>query len=674
MSLRDVLVIIRDCAFWLAWGVGLIFLFSGVQDLVYDIGAYSLRLFRRIYYRRRERLTLARLRDREQQRIAVMVPAWNEGEVVGMMVTNILERVEYRNYQIFVGTYPNDPRTQDAVNRLAAIHPQIINVVNPKPGPTTKADCLNNVYRTIKLYEERENINFDIFVMHDSEDVVHPHSFLLYNYLIPRVDAIQLPILPLPTSPSRVVHWTYADEFSETHMKDVPVREKVSGFVPFAGTGTGFSRRAYTTLELQGRAVFNESSMTEDYSMSKRMREAGLNIVFVNLVLDGPKRAPWTPLSRRPEFISNWAYFPMDFTRAVRQKTRWIIGISLQEWEAGGWKGPDGHRADPRMLENLVKDRKVFVSAATSMLGYVLLGYFLLFYAGERGWVPFQLLPVIDEGSTLHRLVLVDTSFMVLRMLQRIIFVGMVYGPIAGLLSVPRLAISNIINGIAAYRALETFARARQGKTAVKWDNTDHLEGVGSMPSAAAPKLERQRSDEILPVYEIMGRLNSPIEATVIAGLEAIHIATEGSARDQVLSKMYDLVSHPSTSVRSALARVMGYLTWPETTLSLLGLLHDHSWVVRANSAKAILKFPNFEAIVESALMEHDSLVREVLVRTIEQDEIKQRILLPKLSESSLAGTRTALLSESHIIREIYLRRLGLTWDEFMETELAAAA
>jgi len=669
MTLRDTLVLVRDCTYWLAWVVGFVFLFSGVQDMVYDIGAYSLRLFRRIYYRQRERLSLERLRDREQQRIAVMVPAWNEGEVVGMMVKNILERVEYRHYMIFVGTYPNDQRTQDAVNRLTAIHPQIINVVNPKNGPTTKADCLNNVYRTIKAYEEREEINFDIFIMHDSEDVVHPHSFLLFNYLIPRVDAIQLPILPLPAPASKVVHWTYADEFSETHMKDVPVREKVSGFVPFAGTGTGFSRRAYTTLELQGKAVFNEESMTEDYSMSKRMREAGLNIIFVNLVLEGANHPFWVPLCRRPEFISNWAYFPMDFTRAVRQKTRWIIGISLQEWEAGGWKS-NGKRSDPRMIENLVKDRKVFVSAATAMLGYVLLTYFLLFYAGERGWVPFQMLPVIVEGSTLHRLVLVDTSFMVLRMVQRIVFVGMVYGLPAGLLSIPRLAISNIINGLAAFRALQAYARARQGKTAVKWDNTDHLEGVGSMPSAAPPP-EKARVAEDIPNYEILGRLGSPLAATVISGLEAIHIDTTEPHRSQMLSKMYDLVTHENISVRSALARVMGYLRWPEMTLSLLALLHDRSWVVRANCAKAVLKFPNFEAIVESALMEHDSLVREVLVRTIEQDEIKQRILLPKLSDPSLIGTRTALLNESPVIREIYLRRVGLTWDEFLETELA---
>lgn len=662
MTGNDLLVILRDCTYYLAWFVALVFLFSGVQDLIYDIGAYSLRLFRLIYYRRRERLSLDRLRDREQQRIAVMVPAWNEGEVVGMMVQNIIERVEYKNYVIFVGTYPNDPRTQNAVNRLAAQHPQLLNVVNVRPGPTTKADCLNNVYRTIKAYEEREGINFDIFVMHDSEDVVHPHSFLLYNYLIPRVDAIQLPILPLPTRLTRIVHWTYADEFSETHMKDVPVREKLSGFVPFAGTGTGFSRRAYTTLERQGH-VFNEDSMTEDYAMSKRMREAGLTTIFVNLVLHTEKNQWWKPLCKRPEFIANWAFFPMDFTRSVRQKSRWITGISLQEWESGGWKG------DARMIENLVKDRKVFVAAGTSLLGYVLLTYFLLFYMGEHGYISFRLLGVIEEGTVLHKLVLVDTSFMVLRMVQRIVWVGMVYGLPAGMLSVVRLAISNVVNGLATFRALQAFARARQGKVAVKWDNTEHLEGVGEMPSAPAENTRRKRPTEALPLQELLRLLRSEDEHDMIHGLEAIQRDIANGERSQVLSEIYKLSGRRSTPIKSAVARVCGFLVWPELAPTILALIHDRAWVVRANSAKAMLKFPNFEALVETAMMEQDALVREVLLRCIESDHIKQRTLMRKLDPLELVATRAAMLNESSLLRDVYLEENALTWDEFIDAQ-----
>ena len=93
MTGRDILVLLRDCMLGLTWFVAMVFLLSGCQDLIYDIGAYTLRIYRRVAFRGRERLTLEKLRMREQQRIAVMVPAWNEGEVVAAMVNNIIQRV-----------------------------------------------------------------------------------------------------------------------------------------------------------------------------------------------------------------------------------------------------------------------------------------------------------------------------------------------------------------------------------------------------------------------------------------------------------------------------------------------------------------------------------------------------------------------------------------------------
>ena len=212
----------------------------------------------------------------------------------------------------------------------------------------------------------------------------------------------------------------------------------------------------------------------------------------------------------------------------------------------------------------------------------------------------------------MHRLVLVDTSFMVLRMVQRIVFVGMVYGPMAGILSIPRLAISNIVNGLAAYRALQTFARSRQGKSPVKWDNTDHLEGVGTMPSAGATKQVKVRETVFVPAADVAARLRSGDPIQIVQGLEVIQRDTFGADREMILTAMYDLGTNADISVRSALARVIGFLAWPELTLTLLTLLHDRKWVVRANCAKAMLKFPNFPALMESALMGHDPLVREV--------------------------------------------------------------
>jgi len=649
MTGRDILVLLRDCMLGLTWFVAMVFLLSGCQDLIYDIGAYTLRIYRRVAFRGRERLTLEKLRMREQQRIAVMVPACNEGEVVAAMVNNIIQRVEYKNYLVFVGTYPNDAATQSAVDRLAKEFPQIIKVVTPLPGPTTKADCLNNVYKMIKQYEERHDVNFDIIVMHDAEDVVHPHSFLLYNYLIPRVDVMQLPILPLPTHWRKLVHWSYADEFSETHMKDVPVREKISGFVPYAGTGTGFSRRVFRTLEqMGGYKIFNEDTMTEDYSMSKRIRETGFTSIFVNLVLAGGDDKWYTPLCKRTTFIANWAYFPMDFHRAVRQKTRWIIGISLQEWELGGWTG------SLRIKENLLKDRKVFVAAGTSLLGYVLLAYFIVFALGDNNVIGFKLLPIIDQGSKLQRLVMVDTFFMFFRMFQRVVFVGMVYGLPEGLMSVPRLVVGNVINGLAAFRALQAFARARQGKAAVRWDNTQHVEGVGELPSDDSEERRAVHRPDNPDVDGLIRAFDSRDIWEVIHAMEAIPRAVTSNQRTEIVRAFYEFVESREGKIRSMVARISGYLAWEEMAPPLLTLLHDKDWAVRANAAKALLKQPNFDRLIEAAFVDADIYVRDLLVKVIEQDSLKQDTLIRALDNNYMITTRTVLLRESLILRTRY--------------------
>jgi adsorption protein B len=37
--------------------------------------------------------------------------------------------------------------------------------------------------------------------------------------------------------------------------------------------------------------------------------------------------------------VATREYFPQRFRQAVRQRTRWVIGIALQGWERHGWSG-----------------------------------------------------------------------------------------------------------------------------------------------------------------------------------------------------------------------------------------------------------------------------------------------------------------------------------------------
>ena len=193
------------------------------------------------------------------------------------------------------------------------------------------------------------------------------------------------------------------------------------------------------------------------------------------------------------------------------------------------------------------------------------------------------------------------------------------------------------------------------------------------MPSASSLKEVRIRTTERIPIDDILLQMRSKEGATVIRGLESIHRETHGIDRERILAALYEISTRNETTAKSCLARVIGYLRWPELSLTLLTLLPDRKWVIRANSAKALLKYPNYMALLESAFSEHDRLVREVLVRSIEQNAIVQRELLPRLSDPNLSSTRTALVSDSQLIRDMYLRELGMTYEEFLSAELQAA-
>ena len=338
----------------------------------------------------------------------------------------------------------------------------------------------------------------------------------------------------------------------------------------------------------------------------------------------------------------------MDFTRAVRQKTRWIIGISLQEWELGGWSG------SLRIKENLLKDRKVFVAAGTSLMGYVLLAYFIVFALGDNHIIGFKLLPIIDQGSKLQRLVMVDTFFMFFRMFQRIVFVGMVYGLPEGLMSIPRLVVGNVINGLAAFRALQTFARARQGKAAVRWDNTQHVEGVGELPSDDSEERRTVQREANPDVDGLIRTFSSRDMWEVIHAMEGIPRTVTPKQRAEIVRAFYEFVESREGKIRSMVARISGYLAWEEMAPPLLTLLHDKDWAVRANAAKALLKQPTFDRLIEAAFVDADIYVRDLLVKVIEQDSMKQDTLIRALDQDYMVTSRTVLLRESIIVRSRY--------------------
>src|SRR6266853_5443918 len=102
----------------------------------------------------------------------------------------------------------------------------------------------------------------------------------------------------------------------------MPARQLLGGFIPSNGVGTGFSRRALETLaEWYSNRIFEPACMTEDYENGFRIRRLCLPQKFIPIHF------------RHGRPIATREYFPTTFRMAVRQRTRWIMGITLQSWE-----------------------------------------------------------------------------------------------------------------------------------------------------------------------------------------------------------------------------------------------------------------------------------------------------------------------------------------------------
>jgi len=444
-------------ALYLATFIVATFLFiSGLDDIFIDVYYWFHHLFLKKKFNKYRYEQPDRLFEIPEKPIAIFVPAWHEYDVIDKMLANACSTIQYKNYDIFVGVYPNDEATIKKVEEVSKIFPNVHAVVSDKPGPTTKADNLNQILEGMIQWENKTGIRYDIVVMHDSEDVIHPMSLKVHNALIPEYDMVQIPVFPLDTSHLNLVHWTYADEFAEYHTKDLFVRQHFSGFVPSAGVGTAFNR---WIIQFAGTSfaknIFRTVSLTEDYDLALRLALGKANLLF----------------TYKPFGIdcATRGYFPHSMKTAIKQKSRWITGICLQSWQTIGWRG------DAKFKFVLYRDRKAVITNIINFFAYVVILYLIMYEAIRFGFAAYQQLPpIVIKGTVLWYLVVIDSLFMIWRIAHRFITVNRVYGIWAGILSIFRLPISNIINFSATGRALYQFYKAAIKKKELKWEKTAH--------------------------------------------------------------------------------------------------------------------------------------------------------------------------------------------------------
>lgn len=483
---------------WLALGTALLVALSALDDAVIDVWYWWLRFQRNRIIRRQQfkPLTVSQLKERPEQPIAIMVPAWKEYDVIAQMIAGLVATMEYKNYVIFVGTYCNDSATAQEVDRMRRRYRQLRRVEVPNPGPTCKADCLNWVVQDIFLYEKEYGVQFAGMVLHDSEDVVHPLELAFFNYLLPRKDMIQLPVMSLERHWYELVAGTYMDEFAESHAKDMLVREQAAGVVPSAGVGTCFSRKALNALcqETQNQP-FNVSSLTEDYDIGNRLGRMGMASMFGLFPVEyliKPLHDPLGAPVKRMLPLGVREFFPDTFVTAYRQKARWTLGIGLQSWDQIRISG----NLAARYL--LLRDRKGVATALVSVLAYLsMIGFIVFHLLGVMGIWTVYYPSVFELNSWTLEIMVWNFGSLVNRAAHRYYFVTQLYGWRQGLWSLPRMIVGNFVNFMAVARAWHLYlAYLFQGKRLV-WDKTMH-----DFPSSDTLASQKHRLGELLLTWQ----------------------------------------------------------------------------------------------------------------------------------------------------------------------------
>lgn len=445
--------------------LGIWLLLSGLDDLFLDL-VYLCDRLRARGFRPPSRQELT---DTAPWRVAIFIPLWQEHRVIGQMLTRNLAGLRYQNYEVFAGCYPNDQATIMAVQEVATRFPAVHLALCPHDGPTSKADCLNWIYQEMRRYEQQRNTSFDIIVTHDAEDLMHPDELLWINYYARRYDMVQIPVLPLPTPLRDFTHGVYCDEFAEYQTKDVPARLLLGAALPSNGVGTGYGRAALERLALpEAGRIFDPAALTEDYTIGHRLHRLRAKQLFVPIqFLEG------APLATRE-------YFPRCARTAIRQRTRWVLGIALQGWHQFGWRG------GLSQIYFFWRDRKGLLGNPLTVVVNAIFVY------GALSWLASWLrgLPwAFGEAAGSSWVLAATLGLQVWRMGFRAFCVQRIYGWRLALASPIRALWANWLNFIATLGALRNYARARWRKSTPAWLKTEHIYPARLTAAGAQPRL-----------------------------------------------------------------------------------------------------------------------------------------------------------------------------------------
>jgi adsorption protein B len=459
--------ILTPLAFWV--------LVNGIDDLLIDIAGIFSYIRRKFSAYPNHRVATEEELDAPPPRLmAIFVAVWKEHKVIQRMIDNNIAKLNYPRFEFFIGAYPNDFLTIGAVEEIAKRYPNVHLALTPHDGPTSKADNLNWIYQRMLLHEQEHGLRFDMILTHDAEDLMDPDALRWINYYAQWNDFVQIPVLALPTPFGYLSHGVYCDEFAEYQFKDMPARQLLGGFIPSNGVGTGFSRRALDMLaETYSNRIFEPACMTEDYENGFRVKRLGLPQKFV-------------PIHFRHERpIATREFFPLRFKMAIRQRTRWVMGITLQSWEY------HSARETFRHFYWFWRDRKCLAGNLITPLANI------LFAVGASTWTWSRATHhdwlLARELSRFHTIFMIGLSIQAFQTVIRAVCSAQIYGWRFACGVPIRVIVANVINCIATMRAIGIYANAKIHHRPLRWVKTEH-----AYPNPAALVTERKRLRDIL--------------------------------------------------------------------------------------------------------------------------------------------------------------------------------
>ncbi len=123
----------------------------------------------------------------------------------------------------------------------------------------------------------------------------------------------------------------------------------------------------------------------------------------------------------------------------------------------------------------LLRDRKALLNALVILIGYFAASAYAVAVVLRWTLPEARLLPPIaPDGSFLSLLLRFTTALLLWRLFVRAVFTIRLHGLAEGLLSVPRAFVGNVINVLAALRALRAYIRILVSGELPEWDKTAH--------------------------------------------------------------------------------------------------------------------------------------------------------------------------------------------------------